>query len=453
MPTPCCLVRSRDCANEVVELEFRVAGLRSVFNLVNSVTACRPSPRNLPPRGRRTASRRRMAISSSRKQLEGCREMDADGPLYCRDRPSRCSWPKPGQHDHQTSSSSSRRSWRGAKCRRARIGMPFDLADPALFFCSRTGVGSFFWHGFRTRVALAFRCAAGVAVLFHFRGTLDSHIVGKLGRVLGALALIGASHRQPLPRARLSDGLQNAAPRSSRRRAYASSPGWACFGSRDKAAVPVRKNANLGGRRRDLRHPSPRVPLDRPADVWSSRSETHFIWHMLLFARAYLGIVMLVRLKLRERRPRRPRPCELRIFLDELESASFRASCPSAVRRVFWCGLRRVGHADLYQRRCRAHRRLFSLRRHHLAKALEARHLDLRHWPERRLEQSLASLSSPGVDDRPPWLKARERRPSPDKMPFGNQVAAFRDRRRLASSEADVRPSTSASVIDDDAFV
>src|ERR1700742_5053478 len=76
--------------------------------------------------------------------------------------------------------------------RRARIGMPGGIAMLLLLLLA-TAFGSFAWHGFRTRIALAFDAIPGLLFLFVFAGLWIRELWGSRAGLLGSIGLLAAA--------------------------------------------------------------------------------------------------------------------------------------------------------------------------------------------------------------------------------------------------------------------
>lgn len=183
-----------------------------------------------------------------------------------------------------------------AQVRRARVGCPPDLVV-LLFLLFATGIGSFFWHGFRTRLALAFDALPGLLFLFIFAGVWICALYGRWAGLAGALALIGAAFGSLVLGRHYLSGLAGMPPAIFLVPAYVT---ISIVGAALALATARRHGtaiARLGGIAVLC---GVIAAACRSIDLLMCRIVpfgTHFLWHILLSLAAYLGIVMLVRLK------------------------------------------------------------------------------------------------------------------------------------------------------------
>ena len=180
--------------------------------------------------------------------------------------------------------------------RRAKVGMPFDLAI-LLFLLFATGIGSFFWHAFRTRVALAFDAIPGLLFLFVFAGLWIRRLYGPVAGALGALGLMRTTAGSIMLAMRLYPELRHMPPAISLAPAYAT---ICVIGIALVVATARRLGAEPARVAAAALACAMGASICRSVDLMMCNVVpfgTHFLWHILLSLAAYLAIVMLTQLK------------------------------------------------------------------------------------------------------------------------------------------------------------
>ncbi|MEI9932932.1 MAG: hypothetical protein WDM89_20965 [Rhizomicrobium sp.] len=180
---------------------------------------------------------------------------------------------------------------------KARIGWPADIVV-LLFLLFATGVGSFFWHAFRTRLALAFDAIPGLLFLFVFTGVWIGRLFGRWAGVLGAFGLMIA--------ATLSIMLSMWHSRLAHVAARAVVGASLCDDLGDRLFLvwaTIRKIGWVSAQIVSLALVCAIIAaICRSIDLMMCSVipfGTHFLWHILLSTAAYLAVVFLIRQRTR----------------------------------------------------------------------------------------------------------------------------------------------------------
>jgi hypothetical protein len=183
-------------------------------------------------------------------------------------------------------------AWRAM--RRARIGTPPDLAA-LIFLLFVTSIGSFFWHAFRTRLALDFDAVPGLLFLILFAALWMRALFGTAIGVAGMLGMIAATILGVWGWARL------APPHMPSALLFA--PGFIVIAATGLGmAFATARKFGVRAARLGLMVMACAIPaaVFRSIDLLVCAEipfGTHFLWHILLSAAAYLGIVLLLRMR------------------------------------------------------------------------------------------------------------------------------------------------------------
>jgi hypothetical protein len=175
--------------------------------------------------------------------------------------------------------------------RRARVGMPFDLAI-LIFLLFATGINSFYWHAFRTQLGLRLDALSGLLFLFVFAGFWFRALFGGVAGAAGSIGLVALAAGSVMLGRRLDLPM-----------GLAFVPAFASIAAAGTLAVVTTAQRYGSGTARIgvfALASAVTAAICRSIDGAACGlipTGTHFLWHMGLSLAAYLSIVLLTRLK------------------------------------------------------------------------------------------------------------------------------------------------------------
>ena len=180
--------------------------------------------------------------------------------------------------------------------KKSRVGFSGDLIV-LIFLLAAVGIGSTLWHGLRTMWALQLDWIPGVLFLLVFSMLWMRQLFGWIAGVLGTIAMFAAAILSVRYSWAYFDTLRNVSPNLRFTPAFATITLFAVgmvagtarkYGGKAAAQGGLILVSALGAavfRSIDL-IVCPYIPFG-----------THFLWHLLLSTAAFLGIMLLVRMK------------------------------------------------------------------------------------------------------------------------------------------------------------
>ncbi len=177
---------------------------------------------------------------------------------------------------------------------RAKVGWPWDLTVLLVLLFS-VGIGSFAWHAFRTRAMLAFDAIPGLLFLFVLAGLWFRALYGNWAGILGAAGLLALAILAPYL------WWHNMAAMPSRALVFV--PAFfaiAAVGAVLTTQTVPRYGAKIAAYGGSAIFWGVVAAVCRSIDLMVCSDipfGLHWGWHMSLSLAAYLGIVMLVKMK------------------------------------------------------------------------------------------------------------------------------------------------------------